>query len=352
MAMTQLNFSPSPLEMAPRDSSVVPKDDDFTRVFPSVMPRALVERIVVVSAEPTSQASICALLDQDGYDLSFATPESILEIAPQLETDVLLLIMAEAPEATLSLCRTLRLEPSTCQTTIILLAEDGASEDQIASGLIAGADDCVTGSRTTELLARVRVQLRHKSHREALARVRGERDTFRREALLDPLTRLPNRKALFAALRDTIDRREPFAVLFLDLDHFKSVNDELGHAMGDEVLRGASACLKQHSRTNDYCGRFGGEEFLLLLDGANGSEAMRAANRHRRAIERLQFLHPRGQVRITASVGVAIYDPDHPSSIDELLGLADAALYEAKRTGRNRALLADRTQFSAASEGA
>jgi diguanylate cyclase (GGDEF)-like protein len=342
MAMTQLHLNESPFgEPGPRDSAVVPRDDDFTRSFPSVMPRALVERIVIVSSEPISQASVCALLEQEGYDLGFASPESLLEIAPQLETDVLLLVMGGAPETALSLCRKLRLEPSTCQSTILLLAEDRASEDRIASALMAGADDCVTGSRATELLARLRVQLRHKSHRDALARVRGERDTFRREALLDPLTRLPNRKALLGALRDSMERREPFAVLFLDIDHFKNVNDELGHAMGDEVLRGTSACLKQHARNNDYCGRFGGEEFLLLLEGANGSEAMRAANRHRRAIERLQFLHPRGSVKVTASVGIAVFDPERPMSIDELLGMADGALYEAKRSGRNRAILAD-----------
>jgi diguanylate cyclase (GGDEF)-like protein len=340
--MTQLLEPIGLAEVDPRDSAIVPRDAEWTNRISSVMPQRSIERIVIVSDDPTSLARPCHALEQDGYELSYASRDSILEIASTLGADLLLVDMSHDAGATLELCRRLRKNPATCHETIVVLIDAESDEDSIAAALLAGADDCIEiGRRTSELLARVQVQFRNKSYRDTLARVRGERDNFQREASLDPLTHLPNRTALYTVLRRCVEQHEPFAVLFLDLDHFKQVNDELGHAMGDEVLRAASACLKQHARNNDCCGRFGGEEFLLLLEGAGGVEAFRAAERHRQALESLNFQHARGTARITASVGIAVYNPERPSSIEELLGMADAALYEAKRSGRNRSFLAE-----------
>jgi two-component system cell cycle response regulator len=267
--------------------------------------------------------------------------------------DLVLIDMTQDPTAAVHLCRALRRGSDTCHLTIVLLANRDSDEDFIASALLEGADDCIVlGRRSKELLARIRVQLRNKSYRDALTRVRGERDRFRNEASLDPLTHLPNRKALFAVLCDYIEREEPFAALFLDLDHFKLINDELGHAAGDEVLRAASSCLKQRARSNDFCSRFGGEEFVIVLEGANGAEALRAADRHRVALEELDIVHARGVTRITASVGIAVWNPERPVAMEELLAMADAALYDAKRSGRNRALLAGRTLEPTGSDGA
>jgi two-component system, cell cycle response regulator len=342
MCMTQLLEPIALAEASSRDSGIVPRETEWTNRISSVMPERAPERIVIVSEDPTSLGRSCLALEQDGYELSYASPESILEIAPTLGADLLLVDMSRESAAALELCRKLRKNPATCHETVVVLTRDESDEDTIAAALLAGADDCIViGRRTSVLLARIQVQLRNKSYRDTLARVRGERDNFQREASLDPLTHLPNRTALFTVLRRCVERHEPFAVLFLDLDHFKQVNDELGHAMGDEVLRAASACLKQHARNNDCCGRFGGEEFLLLLEGAGGVEALRAAERHRLALESLNFQHARGTARITASVGIAVYDPQRPSSIEDLLGMADAALYEAKRSGRNRSFLAE-----------
>jgi two-component system cell cycle response regulator len=351
MAMTQL-YESMPDEGV-RPSAIVPRDDDWTRRISSVMPGKVAERIVVVSEDPTLLRKPCQALERDGYELSFASPDSIVDIAAQLDADLVMIDMTQAPSIAVHLCRALRQGPDTCHLTIVLLANRESDEDFVASALLEGADDCILlGRRTKELLARVRVQLRNKSYRDALTRVRGERDRFRSEASLDPLTHLPNRKALFAVLEDCIERHEPFAVLFLDLDHFKSVNDEFGHATGDEVLRVASACLRQHARSNDFCSRFGGEEFVILLEGANGVEALRAADRHRRALEELSIEHARGAARITASVGIAVWDPERPSQMEDLLAMADGALYEAKRTGRNRSLLAGRTLEPTGSDGA
>jgi two-component system cell cycle response regulator len=352
MAMTHLYESLPPDENV-RPSAVVPKDEDWTRRISSVMPGKVAERIVVVSADPTLLRKPCQALERDGYELSFASPEAFVEIAPQLDMDLVLVDMTQDPTAAVHLCRAMRQSHASCHLTIVLLANRESDEDFIASALLEGADDCIVlGRRTKELLARVRVQLRNKGYRDALTRVRGERDQFRNEASLDALTHLPNRKALLNVLRDCIERQQPFAALFLDLDHFKMVNDELGHAMGDAVLRAASACLKQHARSNDFCSRFGGEEFVLLLEGANGVEALRAADRHRRALEELSIEHARGVARITASVGIAVWDPERPVPMDDLLAMADAALYEAKRSGRNRALLASPTLEATGSDGA
>src|SRR5260370_12120340 len=128
-----------------------------------------------------------------------------------------------------------------------LLVSDGeASEDLVARGLLAGADDYVAArQRPIELRARVRVQLRNKRFRDALQRVRGEREVLRRKAALDPMTGLLNRGSLSELISDKVISGENFAFLFIDIDHFKSINDRFGPATGDLPLKGVAEYLKE-----------------------------------------------------------------------------------------------------------
>lgn len=171
--------------------------------------------------------------------------------------------------------------------------------------------------------------------KEAFSRERTERVLLDRIAHTDELTGLANRRHVLGAAQKELDRiaREPrpFSVLMLDVDHFKRVNDTLGHATGDEVLAGIAETLKLVVRAGDEVGRFGGEEFLVLAYGADTPMAERAAERMREAIaERTQV----GVPKVTASVGVATHVPGE--SLASLLARADAALYRAKNEGRNR----------------
>ena len=131
---------------------------------------------------------------------------------------------------------------------------------------------------------------------------------------------------------------EPVALLLADVDHFKKVNDTYGHLTGDDVLRGLAGELRQQIRATDIVGRFGGEEFVVLLSKTTAEEALRIAERLRRAVGVIQVLAGEATVGVTISVGVAVLGV-HGRDLFELLAAADLALYRAKNTGRDRVCL-------------
>ncbi len=156
------------------------------------------------------------------------------------------------------------------------------------------------------------------------------------EVQTDPLTHLLNRRGLSAVLEYFLTTRQPYALLALDIDHFKRVNDTFGHDVGDTVIIRVARELEQHSRQTDVVCRNGGEEFLMILPGADSETAMMIAERVRQHIFQLE-IHPVGNVSV--SLGVALWQPDH-RSMEEVFKLADDALYKAKNAGRNRVMLA------------
>ena len=133
-------------------------------------------------------------------------------------------------------------------------------------------------------------------------------------------------------------RDEPVALLLADVDHFKKVNDTYGHLAGDDVLRGLASELRQQVRETDIVGRFGGEEFVILLSKTAPEEALRIAERLRRGVGVVQVLAGDTTVSVTISIGVAVLDV-HGRDLFELLAAADLALYRAKKTGRDRVCL-------------
>jgi diguanylate cyclase (GGDEF)-like protein len=160
----------------------------------------------------------------------------------------------------------------------------------------------------------------------------------------DALTGLPNRRAMQDALRRTADgtlrRGETLAALMVDIDHFKAINDTYGHDVGDEVIRATADLLADSVRGGDIAGRWGGEEFLVLLPHADVAAAQVVAERVRRAIEGMLPPSPAvSALQVTASVGVAA---SADGDLHELLLAADAALYAAKAGGRNRVEVSDR----------
>ncbi len=160
-----------------------------------------------------------------------------------------------------------------------------------------------------------------------------------RHAVTDELTGVSNRRHLMEFGRREFERYRrlgaPLAVIMLDVDHFKSINDRFGHAAGDEVLKGIATVGGQGVRAIDAFGRWGGEEFCIVLPGARLETARRIAERIRVLIEGEGFGDVLAEGSVTASLGIAEVEPRH-RSLDDLLNDADAALYEAKRGGRNR----------------
>jgi diguanylate cyclase (GGDEF)-like protein len=174
--------------------------------------------------------------------------------------------------------------------------------------------------------------------------MRSQKKSFRLEqqlrafADMDELTQLPRRRRVFELGRRILQRaerhRQPFSVLYIDADHFKSVNDRFGHEAGDRALRLVSRAIQDGLRPNDVCGRFGGEEFVALLPNADRDDAARVAERLRKRVEELRQF----EVALTISVGVAQHVQGE--QIDRVIRRADAALLDAKDSGRNRVVIA------------
>jgi diguanylate cyclase (GGDEF)-like protein len=156
----------------------------------------------------------------------------------------------------------------------------------------------------------------------------------------DALTGAMNKRYLLETLNREVARavrqQLMLSVLMLDIDHFKSVNDTHGHLVGDEVLREFGRRILVDCREEDLLARYGGEEFCLVLSSSGQSEAIEIADRYRSVIADEPFKTTAGLLKVTASFGVACFEPVTPIGVDELLRRADENLYEAKRGGRNR----------------
>lgn len=170
-----------------------------------------------------------------------------------------------------------------------------------------------------------------------------QRALLDRRSKQDALTGLSDRGALKQRLDRTFeDCREQggrMAVVMCDLDHFKQINDEYGHSVGDQALVRVAKLIELHRRDRDLCGRYGGEEFVLVLEDSDGQTALTVAERLRHAVETFVFIADDRRIALRISAGVAAFPELYANSGDEVLDLADEALYEAKRQGRNLALL-------------
>jgi len=238
---------------------------------------------------------------------------------------------------------------------ILLTALSGKA--QVVRGLQAGADDYLTKPyNLDELAARIKIAERILDLQEKLTISRRQMEVL---AMQDTLTGLLNRRAIHDRALAELNRLKrgtaaaPLSVIMLDIDYFKDVNDAFGHEAGDRVLQGIAELLAQQLRSYDGLGRWGGEEFLMLLPGTGLVEAQAVAERIRAAVEQAApSLQPapyaNGQNPISASQGVASIETLEAAEegagsehwLDELVRAADQALYRAKKDGRNRVALA------------
>jgi len=298
-------------------------------------------RVLVVDPDGERRTAIHELLDSEGYESVYLPDgDELLRLTAEYEPDLILLAVELPNGSGLELCGELRASDPRRHYPVILLGEDG-NEHSVARGLLAGADDfMVAPTRPVELRARIRVQLRNKRFYDAIERLRDERDSLRRDAQIDPLTNVLNRRSLENTVRQRCQARERFGVLFMDLDHFKSINDRYGHESGDRVLISVASVIKNGLRPGDIVGRYGGEEFVAIVAGAGPESARLVAERLRMAVEEMHPPSP-GPKTVTISIGTTVFDPRQlEETPSELVHRADLALYAAKRGGRNRVVMA------------
>lgn len=299
--------------------------------------------VLIAEDDPVSRRILEVLLEKWGYD-AVATDNGkdafdrlLCENAPRM---AILDWMMPGMEG-IDICRRLRERPGQPYVYILLVSARSERED-LLSALHAGADDyLVKPFDSRELQARLVVGQRILNLQDELI---GTREELRYRATHDALTGIYNRAEIVDAVsrEEVRQRRErgTFAIVLIDLDRFKEVNDTFGHLAGDFVLREASHRMASCIRPYDMLGRYGGEEFLILSPATDSRGALCLAERVRLAISGTPVDSPYGPVLISASLGVSVSSGQDPHTSDQLLQLADAALYRAKSQGRNRVELA------------
>jgi two-component system, cell cycle response regulator len=241
-----------------------------------------------------------------------------------------------------TVCRLVRQKGGPSYTYLVLATSRDGKKD-LLEGLEAGADDYLTKPiDLNELRACLRVGQRILDWQEQLM---SAREALREQATKDHLTGLWNRRSILEMLDREVARSQrdglPLGLIVADLDFFKRVNDTHGHQAGDVVLRETARRMQAAIRPYDTIGRYGGEEFLVVLPNCDAAKALQIAERLHRCVGEKPIDLPEAPVAATLSVGVTAANPSAKVKSDALLKVADDALYQAKRAGRNRVLLTD-----------
>jgi two-component system cell cycle response regulator len=300
-------------------------------------------KILIADDELISRRKLQALLAMWGHDVISAEDGNAafdLLKAPDAPRIGLLDWMMPGKNG-VDVCRAIRHDRPEPYTYILLLTAKDAKEN-IVEGLESGADDyLVKPWDPDELKARLRTGQRILELEDRLVEAR---ETMRFKATHDHLTFLLNRGAIVDLLERELVRtlREKGCTIVIlgDLDHFKTINDTYGHLVGDEVLREAARRLLGSVRSYDFVGRYGGEEFLLVLNNCDTSQALVRAEEIRKGIAGLPIQTSRGPLSVTMSMGVLSSRDWNQCSHPEILCEVDAALYRAKASGRNRSEVA------------
>lgn len=296
---------------------------------------ASVARVLYIEADPEARTRVATSLVALGYQVSCAPdgPTALASFDVAVPDVVLLGLHLLGMEA-VEVCRRVKaLAIDSFLPVIYLTAESEVSEK--VRVLEAGGDDfCVEPMRVAELDARIHVLLRMRARE---LRIVTQSNRFKLIAYVDALTEIGNRRAFEKTIEQiwrSLERDETLALLVIDIDHFKRVNDVHGHAVGDRVLQGVARAIQRAVRKGDEVFRFGGEEFVVIAPGVDRTAALAIGERVRGQVS--SVAEGDARVSVSASVGVAVGPGEAITTPRELFLAADRSLYEAKATGRNR----------------
>ncbi|NQW11863.1 MAG: PleD family two-component system response regulator [Alphaproteobacteria bacterium] len=300
-------------------------------------------KILVIEDNPIDAMNFEESLDIDGNHVTrVATGAEGLERAVQDDVDLVICSLNLRDDDALRLVSQFRAHEASRHTPVLMVGEEDQTE-RLAKALDLGVNDYLMKPiDRNELIARVRTQIRRRRYQGLL------RETYEQSvslALIDSLTGLYNRRYLFSHLgrlmADTAERHKPLALLMIDVDHFKAVNDTHGHTIGDVVLRRITDVLQDQVRNVDLVARLGGEEFVVVLPDTPGGSALAVAERLRGNVAAVEMLGADGETfSVTISIGCAMRADE---GFEQLIERADTALYQAKNAGRNRVEFASTT---------
>jgi two-component system cell cycle response regulator len=260
----------------------------------------------------------------------------MLALTQAIAFDLVVISLSMVGDDPLRLASRLRAGENTQSVPMLVVAEP-EQRDLVLRGFDLGANDWLLRPLDPmELRARARNQIRRKFYQD---RLRSDIGHALEMALTDPLTGFYNQRYLARHLQTLMGGGAGggMALLMLDVDHFKQINDRWGHQVGDQALMLIAQTLRTRIRVFDSIARYGGEEFVVVMPGTNELDALSAAERLRGAVEELRFVPEPGLAHpLTVSVGIACLQPGSRSTPERLIQAADQALYAAKRAGRNR----------------
>ena len=300
-------------------------------------------RILVAEDDQTSRLIIEAAVTSLGHECIVAkSGEEAWRLFETADVEVVISDRSMPGMDGIELCRLVRTSSKDTYTYFIFLTIFDERPDVI-SGMEAGADDyLIKPLDLGELKLRLHVASRVTALHRQLFRQAAELEQLNRQLFeqsrTDSLTGLLNRRAFFDCATDAgqaADAGRPLSAILFDIDHFKRVNDTYGHEMGDRVLAAVAA---QANITDGAAGRLGGEEFCVLVPGADG-DALDCAGNLQRSIRALRFNHAGQTFGVTCSFGIAEWEQG--DAVDRMLRRADVAMYEAKKSGRDRIVASD-----------
>jgi diguanylate cyclase (GGDEF)-like protein len=309
------------------------------------------DTLLIVDDTPENIAVLYNFLSGQGFKILVAeNGEDALENAQDERPDLILLDVIMPGIDGFETCRRLKSNPPTQEIPVIFITALSDTLDKVKAFKLGAVDYITKPFQQEEVLARVnthltirKLQNELQAQKEALEKANLE---LQRLATLDSLTQIANRRRLDEYLqrewRRASREQTPLSLILCDIDYFKNYNDSYGHQVGDDCLQQVAEVLSRTvKRASDLVARYGGEEFTVILPNTPVEGAMQIASLVQQNLQALKIVHPHSAVNeyVTLSIGVTCTVPTPQTSPEKLINVADKALYEAKREGRNRIIL-------------